>query len=158
MIRVTPRFGPFDAPVAFAYRGLPTGCSASFSPPDGTPGSNVMDIVFTVRTKGSSSSTAAGAASVSGPGAFLPPALGLLLAAAALFAGAGSRVLALSPRSRRLAVAAALAVLIAGGASCGAGGGGGHNTDGTPPGTYTIDVKAHSGTFSTTIPVTLVVR
>ncbi|MGE5740759.1 MAG: hypothetical protein ACM32H_01880, partial [Candidatus Aminicenantes bacterium RBG_16_66_30] len=149
-VRVTPRFGSFDAPIAFSSIRLPTGCSASFSPQVGTPGPNVMDVVLTVRTKAASGSAALGAAATSLPGGLFATALGLIVLLTYRFS--------LAPKLRSWMAAAAIAALIVTAASCGAGGDGDHGGTGTPPGTYEIAVNAISGTLLQTMPVTLIVR
>jgi hypothetical protein len=157
-IRLTPHFGSYDAPVFFAKRDLPKGCAASFSSATVTPGPDVVDVDLTVKTTASSGSAAA-LSSVS-PGPFgLPPAalFFVVLATAVLFRPGLRRSLAASKQRAWMAVA--LVLLIVAASSCGAGGGGGNGDEtGTPPGTYEITVSAAAGTFSASVPVTLVVR
>jgi hypothetical protein len=153
-IEVTPQQGSFDTPITFNALGLPTGCTATFTPGSVTPGTDPASVSMTLST--TARPAAAGGMSASSgqvPPAlalfFLVPALGLLLRARDLVRP--------GPFRRRIAAAAMIClILFIGG--CSADGGGGQPDTGTPAGTYTITVRAASGTLSILTTVTLVVQ
>jgi hypothetical protein len=125
----------FNAAITFACTGLPDKSSCAFTPPSVTPNGNTTS---TVTMKVTTTATVNGAGASPLFGLWLPfGGLGLVLAA-----GVGSR-----KRSRKalVAIGALLVIpLILGIASCG---GSSHPQPipGTPPGTYTVTMKATSG-------------
>ena len=135
--------GFIAAAIAFACTGLPDKSRCAFTPATVTPNADPMS---TVTMKVTTTATLNGAGASPLFGLWLPfGGLGLVLAV-----GVGSR-----KRSRKALVAlGALLVipLILGIASCGGGSSHVQPTPGTPPGTYTVTMKATSGptTHSTT--------
>jgi len=156
-IILTPLYGTFDVPVSFACAGLPRDCSASFSPPTTTPGAEERGVLLTLTTKARSGS-ATGAA-LGPPGPWLG-ALGLILAAWALYFGPKPLKRLNRSRVRRRLTAASIGLLVLVLASCGVGGDGGQvpEDSGTPAGTYQITVRATANNLVVTTPVTLTVR
>ena len=153
-ILLTPQYGSFDAPVSFVCDGLPKGSSATFSPPNMTPGAGTANVTLSVRTTAPAGSTAA-MLTASGP---MPPIVAGL-AVFGLLAVLGGSVGRSRPLARgRWVTACALLALWLIASSCGAGGSGGHAGDGTPPGTYQISARATAGSLDVTLPLTLVVR
>jgi hypothetical protein len=154
-VEVTPQHGSFDAAVTFICSGLPSRCTATFSPANVTPGATAATVALTLATK--APQRAAGATAF-GPTRPVPPEAGLLL-----LAGIFS-VLALVLRKtvlrpgRRIATAAALALLTLWLAGCGAGGKVDNPDQGTPPGTYHVGVQATSGSLTVLTSVTLIVN
>jgi len=154
-VEVAPRYGSFTAAVAFSCLGMPRGCTATFAPATVTPGASPATTTLTLRTTARTS--ALGLAAV-GPAGLIPPAVGLVLLLAAFGAWAlARRTPVRAPACRRLA-AAALVLLAIGLAGCGAGGTNEPQDQGTPAGTYTIQVRGISGGLTVITPISLVVR
>jgi len=154
-VEVAPRHGSFTAAVAFSCLGLPRGCTASFAPATVTPGASAATTTLTLRT--TARPAALGAAAV-GPAGLVPPALGLVLLLAAFGAWVFSRRTPVRAPARRRLAAAALVLLAIGLAGCGAGGTNEPQNQGTPAGTYTIQVQGISGGLTVITPISLVVR
>jgi hypothetical protein len=158
-IQLTPQFGSFDSAVTFNCAGLPSHCTASFSPQTATPGAGTVTTTLTLTTKAASSPAGAAAGSLSGAGGLVPPTLGLFAFAASLLLGnAFYRRLSWRLPRRWLAACALVCLVIVIG-SCSSGG----NDDpppsnGTPKGTYNISVQGTSGNITVPTVVTLVVN
>ncbi len=155
VIELAPRHGPFTAAVALSCLGMPRGCTASFAPASVTPGASPAATTLTLRT---TARTAAFGAAAAGRAGLVPPALGLGLLLAALVAWALSRRTLSSAPARRRMAAAALVLFAIGLAGCGAGGPNEAQNQGTPAGTYTIQVQGTSGGLTVITPISLVVR
>ncbi len=155
-VQITPRYGSFDSAVTFHANGMPRGTSASFSPATLTPGGAAATTTLTLAT---TARLGAGAATIAGPGGFLPPGAVLPLAVALLWVAFGAarrpsfRKNALRPAAAFLLIA--ILVLLS---ACGAGGGGGDEETGTPAGTYTITVLGTAGGMEIQDSVTLTVN
>jgi hypothetical protein len=153
-VEVAPDHGSFDGPVAFNCTGMPSGCTASFSPQTVTPGAAAATSTLTLKTTARSGGATALTAGTSG---LLPPAFGLGLLLAALGAARFGRSAAgLARAGRRLAVIAL--ILIAVWIAACSPSGGGSETQGTPAGTYYLTVHATSGTLDALTQLTLVVN
>ena len=158
-LTIAPSNGAYANPVTFTASGLPAGASASFSSPTVTPGANPASVTFMISTT---------ARSLAPPVRFpqwpVRPVPVVYLAGLALaFGGIGLH--ASKARLRRLAPQFLLATLLVMAASlvaCSTNSGsastqpGGPET-GTPAGTYSVVVKATSGTDVHTTTVTLTV-
>jgi hypothetical protein len=155
-IQLTPQFGSFDSSVSFNCAGLPSKCTASFSPTSGTPGAGGVTTTLTLTTKASSSSASAGLLRATG---FGPPAMGLLAIGLTMLLGNVIRKRVPWRLNRRWLTACALVCLVILIGSCSAGGGDDNppNT-GTPKGTYQISVQGTSGNMTVPTVVTLVVN
>jgi len=154
-IQVTPQYGAFDSPITFSCTGLPSKCTASFSPASVTPGASATTTTLTLTTKASSG---AATASLSRTTGFGPPALGsfALFLSLLLIWSIHRR---LSRRfSHRWLVACALFCLVMLIGSCSSDGGDDHTYTGTPKGTHQISVQGTSGTMTATAVITLVVN
>jgi hypothetical protein len=153
-IQLTPQSGSIDSAVVFSCAGLPSKCTASFSPASVIPGASTVATTLTLRTQASSS--AAGASLIGAIG-LIPPAPGLGLLIVMLLLGYVLRGQARRFRWRRCLMACALTgfVILIGG--CGASDGGGTYT-GTPKGSHQISVQGRTGDTSVLTTVTLVVR
>ena len=154
-IQVNPQYGSFDAPIAFTCSGLPSKCSASFSPASVTLGASAATTTLTLATRASAGSAAASLFRTTG---FGPPALGffalvLSLLLAWTIHGRLSRGV-----SRRWLMACALLCLVILIGSCSSDGGDDDTYTGTPKGTHQISVQGTSGTITVTVPITLVVN
>ncbi|MCJ7486068.1 MAG: hypothetical protein MUQ25_07885, partial [Candidatus Aminicenantes bacterium] len=155
-IQLTPQFGSFDTSVSFSCAGLPSKCSASFSPTSANPGAGSITTTLTLTTTAASSSAGG---LLSGPAGFGPPALGLLAFGLTLFLWGGIRKYFPWRLSRRWLAACALVCLVILIGSCSAGGGDdNHSNTGTPKGTYQISVQGTSGNMTVPTVVTLVVN
>lgn len=154
-IQLTPQYGSFDTAVSFSCAGLPSKCTATFSPTGLTPGAGNATTVLTVTTSASSSSTAAALRSAN---SFGPPTLGLVALAVIAFLGNAIRRHVPWRVSRRWLAACALVCLALAIGSCSAGGDGGSNYTGTPKGTHTISVQGTSGNMTIPISITLIVN
>jgi Beta-propeller repeat len=158
-IEVAPQNGSFDSAVSLSCAGLPTKCTATFSPASVTPGGAAVTSSLTLATQASSAAPAA-AGSLSGPWGLGPSAAGLM--ALAVIWIMGMPLLKRTPRqlSRRwIAVCAVLCLVILIG-SCSSGGGDNNPPpyNGTPKGTHTISVQGTSGAMTVPISITLVVN
>ena len=156
-IQLTPQFGSFDSSVSFSCVGLPSKCTATFSPTTVTPGASAATTMLTLATQASSGS---GSALSLGVADFGPPAMGLI-AVLFLILLAGLHKHAPWRLTRRWLAAGALVCFIIVIGNCSSGGGGGNNPPaytGTPRGTHTITVQAVAGTLRITTPITLVVN
>jgi hypothetical protein len=153
-IQVTPQHGAFDAPIAFACSGLPSKCTATFSPPSLTPGGSAATTNLTLTTRASAGSSAA---SLFGTTGFEPTALGLLALVTAL-ALTVDRRLSRQGLRRRLAACVLLGLVILIGGCSSDGGGGDTAYSGTPKGTYQISVQGTSGTMTVSTTIKLVVN
>ena len=145
-IQVNPQYGSFDAPITFTCSGLPSKCTATFSPASVTPGASAATTTLTLATRASASSTAA---SLVGTIGFGPPTVGFfalvlgLLLAWTIHRRLSRRV------SRRWLVACALLGLVILIGSCSSDGGDNtyiyrdtqRDTSGLRPG----DVRDHDG-------------
>jgi hypothetical protein len=137
----------FDAAITFACSGLPSKSSCTFTPPSATPGGTPVDVAMQVSTTAAITS-GAGMAMF---GMWLPfGGFGLVLV---MGVGTGRR-------SRKALAALGLFLLIPlllTITSCGGGGSSHTTTPGTPPGTYTVTMRAtsgptsHSSTFKLTV-------
>lgn len=154
-ISLIPQFDAFDQSVMLSCSGLPSGCSSSFSPTSGTPGSGGVTSTLTVTTKAPSASglrTFSG--SVGHPFNPLWPTLAtiLLLGTCALR----------TPRRKWMAVwlrAGMLLCLLGLLVSCeSSGGNDSPKNPGTPKGTYTMTVSGQAGSLTRSVDVTLVVN
>lgn len=155
-IRVTPEFGPFNNSIRFTRGDLPRGCGASFNPGVLTPGSSMGTITLTVTTKANSGSTA-GALSGAPPLGFL--AAGLLVLLWGMWPRIYARGAFVPTLGRRWVLAGAALVLFLTVSGCSAdGGSNGQTGNGTPPGTYSFQVDAKSGSMTVTTILSLVVR
>ena len=154
-IQLTPQFGSFDSSVSFNCAGLPSKCTASFSPTSGTPGAGGVTTTLTLTTKASSSSASAGLLRATG---FGPPALGLLAIGLTMLLGNVIRKRVPWRLNRRWLAACALVCLVILIGSCSAGGGDDNNYTGTPKGTYQISVQGTSGNMTIPTVVTLIVN
>lgn len=155
-IQLTPQFGSFDSSVSFNCAGLPSKCTASFSPTSGTPGAGGVTTTLTLTTKASSSSASAGLLRATG---FGPPAMGLLAIGLTMLLGNVIRKRVPWRLNRRWLAACALVCLIILISGCSAGGGDDNQTNtGTPKGTYQISVQGTSGNMTIPTVVTLVVN
>jgi len=157
-IQLTPQFGSFDSAVTFSCTGLPSKCTASFSPASVMPGANAATTNLTLTTKAPSGG---GMGTVFGSTGLVPPAAGGGLLVLALLL-VPQMAHSLRRRTTRRWVAAGalicLMVLIAG---CGGGGGGNENppsNTGTPKGTHQITVRGVSGGLTITTGITLIVN
>jgi hypothetical protein len=153
-IQLTPQFGSFDSSVSFNCAGLPSKCTASFSPTSVTPGAGGVTTTLTLTTKASSSSASAGLLRATG---FGPPTLGLLVLVLILLSWVVFRRHIYWRLARRWLTACALVCLVILIGSCSAGGGDDTYT-GTPKGTHQISVQATSGNMTVPMAVTLVVN
>jgi len=156
-ILLTPLYGSFDVPVTLACEGLPEGCTASFSPPNPTPGADVRSVMLTLTTRARSGSAAAAELGSTGS---IPPASSLLLAAVAFFCRPRAFNLSRRSKVRRRLPAVALTLLVLVTVNCGVGGDGNPPPDdsGTPSGTYQITVRGTANNLVVATPVTLTVR
>jgi hypothetical protein len=155
-IQLTPQFGSFDASVSFSCAGLPSKCSASFSPTSANPGAGSVTTTLTLTTTAASSSAGG---LLSGPAGYGPPALGLLAFGLILFLWSGIRKYFPWRLNRRWLAACALVCLVILIGSCSAGGGDdNHSNTGTPKGTYQISVQGTSGNMTVPTVVTLIVN
>jgi len=154
-IQLTPQYGSFDSPVTFNCAGLPSKCTATFSPASATPGAGSVTTTLTLTTKAASDSSSA---SVFGIMGFGPPTLGLFALAMTLLllnALRGHRGWRISRRWLAACVLLCLVVLIG---SCGGSGGGNNSYTGTPKGTHQISVQGTSGNMTVPTVITLVVN
>jgi hypothetical protein len=156
-IQLTPQFGSFDSLVTFNCVGLPSKCTASFSPASATPGAGSVTTTLTLTTKAASSSASA---SLFGTTGFGPPTLGLLALALTLFLCGGFRRHIPWRLARCWLTASALVCLVILIGSCGAGGGNNNPPPytGTPKGTHQISVQGTSGNMTIPMAVTLIVN
>ena len=154
-IQLTPQFGSFDSSVSFNCAGLPSKCTASFSPTSVTPGAGGVTTTLTLTTKAASTSANAALLGVSD---FGPPTLGLSAVILTLLLAAGLRKHFPWRLSRRWLTACSLVCLALAIGSCSAGGDGGNNYTGTPKGTHTISVQGTSGNMTVPTVVTLIVN
>jgi hypothetical protein len=137
----------FDAAITFACSGLPSKSTCTFTPPSVTPGGTPLDVAMQVSTTAAITSGAGNAMFAM----WLPfGGFGLVLVT-----GVGT-----GKRSRKALAALGLFLLIPlllTIASCGGGGSSHTTTPGTPPGTYTVTMRAtsgptsHSSTFKLTV-------
>lgn len=154
-IQVNPQYGSFDAPIAFTCSGLPSKCSASFSPASVTLGASAATTTLTLATRASAGSTAASLVATIG---FGPPTGGLFVLVLCLLL-AWSMHRHLSGRAdRRCLVACTLLCLVILIGSCSSDGGDDHTYTGTPKGTHQITVQGTSGTMTVLTVITLVVN
>lgn len=151
--------GAFPGTVSFSASGLPSGATASFTPPSVAPGaSTTMTVSTTPRT------TTLVSPRPSAPRGPIFPAWLALLSFAMLLASAaitGQVRTQVRTQLRRFAPAAALALLvIATGYLAGCAGGFPKvgTTTGTPAGSYTITVTGTSGSVTHSTTVTLTVQ
>ncbi|MGZ5468200.1 MAG: DUF7948 domain-containing protein [Candidatus Aminicenantales bacterium] len=153
-IQLTPQSGPIDSAIAFSCTGLPSKCTASFSPASVTPGSSTVTTTLTLRTQASSS---AAGASLAGAIGLKPPVIGFSLFILMLLVG--SVLHRQAPRHiwRRCLAACALAYLVILIGGCGASDGEGPYT-GTPKGSHQISVQGRTGDTSVLTTVALVVK
>jgi hypothetical protein len=147
---VSPVGGAFDSAIQFSCSGLPAQSSCSFSPSSVTPGNGSAGVTMSV-------TTTATIAALRAPGTGLLAMWTGFPIAAFLFSGRAR------PRSRLLCRFVSLGFLLLVLASCGGGGGGASSAGptplpGTPAGTYTLTVKAMSGSLVHSTPVKLVVQ
>lgn len=153
-IQVSPQYGSFDAPIAFACSGLPNKCTASFSSTSVTPGAAPATTTLTLATR---ASAGAAAASLVGTIGFGPPALGFFALALGLLLAWTVRAYLSGRVSHRWLAACALLCLVLMIGSCSSDGGGDTYT-GTPKGTHKITVQGTSGTMTVPAVITLVVN
>lgn len=156
---LTPLGGNFPNPVTLSCFGLPFESSCSFSPAQVSSGSGDTVVTLTINT------TAPVLASLTPVGARSLAVYGLaLLLPGLLFFGRPRPGRSRLNRIRIPAMLAASVVLLGLLVACGGGSGSGSNTSGnagqpgTNPGTYTVTVKAVSGSLTRTTPVTLTVN
>jgi len=155
-ILVTPQFGSVDSPVTFNCTGLPSKCTASFSPASVTPGSNVATTTLTLATK---SAQGLAATALLNSSSAVPPASGLAILVSLYLFGINLGKRTPGQRSRRWLMAVGSVCLIFMLTSCGAGRDDGNPPyTGTPKGTYQITVQGESGSLKTSTRVMLVVR
>jgi hypothetical protein len=155
-IQLTAQYGSFDSTVTFDCAGLPSKCTASFSPASATPGAGSVTTTLTLTTKAASGTTNA---SVSGSIGFGPPALGLFALVMSVLLGNALRGRFFWRINRRWLAACALVVLIVLIGSCSSGGGNNPpGYTGTPKGTHQISVQGTSGNMTVPTVVTLVVN
>jgi len=140
-ITVTPHNGAFNSPVKFSASGLPTGATASFSPPTVTPASAAATTQMSIQT--------AAATSQSPPSPLWPVAGPALALIGILFL----------PRKRwRRGLALSILFLASLGALALGGCGGGFRLGTTSASTFTITVAGASGDETQTITVELTVQ
>jgi hypothetical protein len=154
-IQLTPQFGSFDSSVSFNCAGLPSKCTASFSPTNVTPGAGGVTTTLTLTTKASSSSASAGLLRATG---FGPPAMGLLAIGLTMLLGNVIRKRVPWRLNRRWLAACALVCLVVLIGSCSSGGDDNPLYTGTPKGTHQISVQGTSGNMTVPTVVTLVVN
>ena len=154
-IQLTPQYGTFDSPITFSCTGLPSKCTATFSPVSVTPGASAATTTLTLATR---ASAGLATASLFGTIGFGPPTLGFfalvlsLLLAWTIHRRFSRRI------NRRWLVACALLCLVMLIGSCSAGGGDDNTYTGTPRGTHQISVQGTSGTMTVPTVITLVVN
>jgi len=154
-IQLTPQNGSFDASVSFNCTGLPSKCTASFSPTSATPGAASVTTTLTLTTKAASS---AASATLLGRSGFGPPALWLLAIGLTMLLGNVIRKRVPWRLNRRWLAACALVCLIILISGCSAGGGDDNPYTGTPKGTHQISVQGTSGNMTVPMVVTLIVN
>jgi hypothetical protein len=156
-IQLTPQYGSFDSAVNFSCAGLPSKCTASFSPTSATPGASSVSTTLTLATQASSSSQGAALLTIGG---FGPPITGFLAIAMILLLTNVIRRPVSWRLSRRWIAACALACMVIVIGSCSSGGGDNNPPPytGTPKGTHTISVQATSGNMTVPTSITLVVN
>lgn len=156
-VTLTPQFGSFDAAVTFSCAGLPSKCTASFSPTSATPGAAAVTTTLTLTTTATSRASGTTGVALFGTTGYRPPTLGLFALVLALLTG-NVFCLRLQRRvsSRWLAACAIICLVIVIG-SCSAGGGD-DMYNGTPKGTHTISVQGTSGNMTVPSSITLVVN
>ena len=155
MLAVGPPSGAsFPATVNFSVTGLPTGATASFTPPSLPQNSSVTNVTMTVTLP----SDAALTHPLTGlsRGGLAPMALALLLLP---FAGRMRRV-SRSWKGRAWVVVLALAGMVFAGSltACGGGSGGSSGSGGATPQTYSLTITATSGSLSQTTTTNLTVQ
>ncbi|MGZ8858161.1 MAG: DUF7948 domain-containing protein, partial [Candidatus Aminicenantales bacterium] len=153
-IQLTPQYGSFDSPVTLNCTGLPSKCTASFSPASVTPGTVGISTTLTLTTKAASGSTNA---SVSQTIGFGPPAIGLFALIMSVLLASALRGRFLWRINRNWLAACALVCLVIVIGSCSSGGDDNAYT-GTPKGTHQISVQGTSGNMTVPTVVTLVVN
>ena len=154
-IQLTPQYGPFDSPVTFSCTGLPSKCTASFSPASVTPGASSVTTTLTLTTKAASSSAGATLFRATGLGL---PTLGLLAIGLTMLLGNVIRKRVPWRLNRRWLAACALICLVILIGSCSSGGDDNPLYTGTPKGTHQISVQGTSGNMTIPTVVTLVVN
>ena len=154
-IQLTPQYGPFDSPVTFSCTGLPSKCTASFSPASVTPGASSVTTTLTLTTKAASSSAGATLFRATGLGL---PTLGLLAIGLTMLLGNVIRKRVPWRLNRRWLAACALVCLVILIGSCSSGGDDNPLYTGTPKGTHQISVQGTSGNMTIPTVVTLVVN
>jgi hypothetical protein len=156
-VRVIPHSGSFDSAISFDTTGLPSKCSASFSPASVTPGTSTVTTTLTLNTQASSNATGTSLVGATGSGW---PTLGLFAFVAFLLLGNSTHRRLHWRISRPWLAACAFVGLIILIGGCSAGGGDDQPPPytGTPKGTYQITVQGTSGSMSGSAMVTLVVN
>jgi hypothetical protein len=156
-VQVTPHSGSFDSAISFSCTGLPSRCSASFSPASVTPGTSTVTTTLTLSTQASSSAAGTSLVGATGSGW---PTLGLFAFVAALLLGNSIHRRLPWRLSRHWLAAGAFVGLIILIGGCSAGGGDDQPPPytGTPKGTYQIAVQGTSGSMTGSTMVTLVVN
>jgi hypothetical protein len=153
-VTLAPQHGSFDAAVTFICAGLPSKCTAAFSPASATPGAASVTTTLTLTTKAAASTNA----SLLGTIGYGPPALGFFaLVLTLLLASAVRRRIPRRVSRRCLAVCALICLVILIG-SCGSGGGDNDTYTGTPKGTHQISVQGTAGNMTVPTVITLVVN
>jgi hypothetical protein len=152
-VQATLQYGSLDSAVSFSCRGLPSGCTASFSPASVTPGANPASTTLTLKTTAPKEAATGGLVAASKP---IPPALGFLILIPAIGLWFRFRRPVPVRLHRRWLTAAVVTCVIALIASCGDNNSPSNN--GTPPGTYQITIQGESGSLKTSTTVTLIVN
>jgi hypothetical protein len=155
-IQVTPQNGAFDAPIAFTCTGLPSKCTATFSPADVTPGAAAATTTLTLTTKASADLSTVSLGGAAGVGTPILGSLALVLSL--LLAWTFHSRLPGRTRRRWLAACALLALIVLIGGCSSGGGDDDHQYTGTPKGTHTVTVNGTSGTMAVPVAITLVVN
>jgi hypothetical protein len=146
-IMLTPDGGGFMNPVTFSASNVPPDTTASFSQATLTPGAAAVTTMLTLATTARSGGYARSTPPSQGPisGGWICTALLALLAMVTLRRGLRMQRFAYLP----LAVLLLSAAIITGCTSA---------PTGTPAGSYTVTVKATSGSYSQSTPVAITVR